>query len=391
MAGDAGGKRARARGKGPGGNARPIVIVKREQETQAGHHGGAWKVAYADFVTAMMAFFLLLWLLNATTQAQRVGLADYFSPSNALSHGSSGTGKPFGGSSPFDRGSLVSDRGVAAAIPGRSLPAPQTSAMDDHKRASAAGAGQAPRPASVDANGTGGGKGRGAGPTPHPRGAQGPARAPGGTASQPAANTAQALGRAAFLANAGAGGPHRGTIPASQVLAGQVLAGQAAREHAAFQAAAAEIRAAVAADPALRGLARQLRIDETRRGLRIQLLDANNRPMFASGGVEPAPWAQAVLRRVAAVLAKLPEQLAITGHTDAAPYAGDAPGMSNWDLSAARANAARRLLVADGIQGARFRSVTGMADRELLLPDHPFAAANRRIAITVLRAAPAVP
>lgn len=360
MAGAAGGKGAAARGKrsGAAGVARPI-IVKRIEEGEAGGHGGAWKVAYADFVTAMMAFFLLLWLLNATTQSQRVGLADYFSPSNAMSHASSGNGKPFGGRTPFDRGSLVSDRGVEAVIPGRSLPAPQTSTMHQASAAQASGAG----------------------PAPQPRGTKGPATTPGGTSARQVANTAQALGRAAFLANAGIGGPHRGTIAASD----------AAKERAAFTAAAAEIRAAVAADPALRDLADQLRIDQTPQGLRIQLLDADNRPMFATGGVEPAPWARAVLARVAQVLVKLPESLAITGHTDAAPYTGDAPGMSNWDLSAARANATRRLLVADGVQGARVRSVTGMADRDLLLPDHPLAAANRRIAITVLRAARAVP
>ncbi len=73
------------------------IIIKREEIVEGGHHGGAWKVAYADFVTAMMAFFLLMWLLNATTEDQRRGLADYFSPNNVLSHTSSGTGEPFGG------------------------------------------------------------------------------------------------------------------------------------------------------------------------------------------------------------------------------------------------------------------------------------------------------
>ncbi len=387
MAGAAAGKGAKSRGRGPGAgdNARPIIIVKRAEEGEAGHHGGAWKVAYADFVTAMMAFFLLLWLLNATTQAQRQGLADYFTPANALSHASSGTGKPFGGSSPFDRGSMVSNRGVQAAIQGRSLPAPQTTAMHDARHASAAGAAEAPRPAALSAKGTGGEAGQGAGAAPVPHGAAGPAPTPGGTADNPATTTPLALGRAAFLANAGTGGPHQGLVPAEQA------ASQAAREHAAFAAAASQIRAAIAADPALRDLAGQLRIDETREGLRIQILDADKRPMFESGGTEPAGWAREVLARVAGVLAKLPEKLAVTGHTDAAPYLGDAPGMSNWDLSAARANATRRLLVADGVQGARFRSVTGMADRDLLLPSQPLAAANRRIAITVLRAAPPVP
>src|ERR1700694_5203411 len=87
------------------------VLVKKYEIGEGGHHGGAWKVAYADFVTAMMAFFLLMWLLNATTEDQRKGLADYFSPNSLLSHASSGTGQPFGGHTAFDEGALVSDRG----------------------------------------------------------------------------------------------------------------------------------------------------------------------------------------------------------------------------------------------------------------------------------------
>ena len=89
-----------------------VTIIKREEVIEGGHHGGAWKVAYADFVTAMMAFFLLMWLLNATTEAQKRGLADYFSPNSTLAHGTSGTGRPFGGSSPFDDGPSISDRGT---------------------------------------------------------------------------------------------------------------------------------------------------------------------------------------------------------------------------------------------------------------------------------------
>ncbi|MDE2197488.1 MAG: hypothetical protein KGJ41_00590 [Rhodospirillales bacterium] len=93
------------------------VVIRKEEIIEGGHHGGAWKVAYADFVTAMMAFFLLMWLLNATTEAQRKGLADYFTPSNALSHTSSGSGQPFGGHTPYDSGNMVSDRGTAAITP----------------------------------------------------------------------------------------------------------------------------------------------------------------------------------------------------------------------------------------------------------------------------------
>src|SRR5690348_16322737 len=94
------------------------VIIRREEVVEGGHHGGAWKVAYADFVTAMMAFFLLMWLLNMTSEEQRKGLADYFSPNNVLSRGSSGTGEPFGGHTPFDAGALASDRGAVELKPG---------------------------------------------------------------------------------------------------------------------------------------------------------------------------------------------------------------------------------------------------------------------------------
>ena len=104
---------------------RSAPIIKKYEIVEGGHHGGAWKVAYADFVTAMMAFFLLMWLLNATTEDQRKGLADYFAPSNLMSHASSGTGQPFGGRTPFEKGELVSDRGAKAIIEGHAQAQPE--------------------------------------------------------------------------------------------------------------------------------------------------------------------------------------------------------------------------------------------------------------------------
>src|SRR5580698_5858294 len=98
------------------------IVIRKEEVVGGGHHGGAWKVAYADFVTAMMAFFLLMWLLNATTEDQRKGLADYFSPNNQLSHASSGTGEPFGGHTAFDEGAMVSDRGTVEITEGKRPP-----------------------------------------------------------------------------------------------------------------------------------------------------------------------------------------------------------------------------------------------------------------------------
>lgn len=155
------------------------------------------------------------------------------------------------------------------------------------------------------------------------------------------------------------------------------------REKQAFEQAAQEIRDAVRGDPALSDLAGQLAVDMTPEGLRIQILDAEHRSMFALGSAVPNEQARLLLQKVAPVLARLTENISIAGHTDAVPFSG--PDRTNWELSADRANATRRLLVEDGLQELRVRSVTGNADRDPLVPSDPLAAANRRIAIVVLR------
>ena len=347
--------------KGKSGNARDgaTIIIRREEGGGAGHHGGAWKVAYADFVTAMMAFFLLMWLLNATSQEQRQGLADYFTPSNALSRASSGSGKPFGGRTPFSEGQLVSDRGAQAVIPGHSE-APQE--QDDPESDLAA---QLPATTSIERS-TRGDK----------------SFDPSGSAARAASTQAQAAGEAQAMANAGSGV----NTPAGPTIDTAALKAELERrERAAFDAAAQQIRDAVRADPQIADLANQLAIDQTPEGLRIQLLDEERRPMFASGSAVLNDRARLLLQKVVPVLMKLPEKISVSGHTDAAPYKGGEK--TNWDLSSERANATRRLMVESGLSEQRFRSVSGNADRDLLLPADPLAAANRRIAITVLRAA----
>ncbi len=102
-----------------GKNGKIQIIIRKEEVIEGGGHGGAWKVAYADFVTAMMAFFLLMWLLNATTEEQRKGLADYFSPNSVLSHSSSGMGQPFAGRTVFSEGAMVSDLGAVQVTKGQ--------------------------------------------------------------------------------------------------------------------------------------------------------------------------------------------------------------------------------------------------------------------------------
>jgi chemotaxis protein MotB len=157
------------------------------------------------------------------------------------------------------------------------------------------------------------------------------------------------------------------------------------REKQAFDQAAQQIRDAVSNDPQLQELARQLAIDMTPDGLRVQIRDADRQAMFPLGSAEPNDKARLLLQKVAPVLAKLTQDISIAGHTDAAPFAG--PGRTNWELSADRANATRRLLIDSGLQEGRVRSVTGNAERDLAVPSDPLAAANRRITIVVLRSA----
>ena len=342
------------------------IVIKREEVVEGGHHGGAWKVAYADFVTAMMAFFLLMWLLNATTQAQRDGLADYFSPNSVLASNRSGFGKPFGGTTPNVDGSFVSDKGAIQVVHSRPRPVVDAADEGDGPAATERTAGTTPDP--------GAGSGKGEATRPY-GGLAGSGPAPGDQSSAPTASARpQPL-------------PTEAEQKAQQTAA--QAASQAAQERAALDAAAQQIRDQVRSDPALAGLGRQLAVDVTPQGLRVQILDAENRPMFATGSAEPNDWARAVLAKVTPALLRLAEPVSVAGYTDAQPYRGG--GRSNWDLSADRANATRRLLAEAGLPDSRLQSVTGHADREPLLPADPMAAANRRIAITVLRQYPAVP
>ncbi len=342
-----------------------ITIVRREEVVEGGSHGGAWKVAYADFVTAMMAFFLLMWLLNATTEDQRKGLADYFSPTNLMSHNSSGTGQPFGGHTAFDSGALLSDRGSVQITQG-TRPILTDSNEDDQDVPVHAGQ----KSAQSDKQKT----------QENPQPAQ-PSQA--NNAANVQGQKDQAAAQAAAQGVTQADQPPAG---AAAVKAADQAANLAKQETQALNQAAEEIRQAVSGDKALGDLTKHLAIDLTPQGLRIQILDAPNEPMFSLGSAQPNELTRTLLGQIAPVLKKLTEPIAIDGHTDAAQYPGTT--MTNWELSSNRANAARRLLVDSGLSEERIKEVTGHADRELLLASDPFAAANRRIAITVLRTLP---
>lgn len=362
-------------GKGGKKDSKGGVIIKKYEIVEAGHHGGAWKVAYADFVTAMMAFFLLMWLLNATTEDQRKGLADYFSPNNLMSHASSGTGEPFGGHTAFDEGALVSDRGSVQITTGKRPVIEHTADGTDpvyseyHRARAGDGAGQGPMKDDQGADDD---------TDDRPLGQKGtqPAPGPGGGA---VARQGQPAGTASALPvtdGSGIGGIDSG---------GSDSGGAAKAEKIAFENAAEQIREAVRADPALADLSKQLAIDMTPDGLRIQILDEVQLPMFPTGSSTPNERARLLIQKIVPVLEKLKEPISIAGHTDSAPFPGT--DRTNWELSAERANATRRLLVEGGFPDARLKSVIGDADRDPLLPADPLAAANRRIAILVMRQA----
>ncbi len=353
-------------GKGDKKASKGGVIIRKYEIVEAGHHGGAWKVAYADFVTAMMAFFLLMWLLNATTEAQRKGLADYFSPNNLMSHASSGTGQPFGGHTAFDEGAMVSDRGSVEINAGKRPVIDRTVEGDDpvytsfHRAKSGDGVGQGPMADDQDADDATDDK---------PLGQKGtrPAPGPGGASDV----------------------LREGQPDVRPMTAVDLAAEKAAKEKAALEQAAQQIKDAVRDDPALADLAKQLTVDMTPDGLRVQILDEVKLPMFPTGSAAPNERARLLLQKVVPVLLKLSQPISIAGHTDAAPFPG--PDRTNWELSAERANATRRLLVDGGFPERRVKSVIGDADRDPLLPADPLAAANRRIAILVMRQAPVPP
>jgi chemotaxis protein MotB len=326
------------------------IVLKKVEDGGHGHHGGAWKVAYADFVTAMMAFFLLMWLLNATTEEQRKGIADYFAPTNVMGRSSSGSGEPFGGRTPHTSEQMTQDAGAVRVERGPLPTLPDVETEDD---------------STVPAR-----------PVPMRVGPDG----------EDEENDPRRVRTARAEAAPGDQDPRQ--APDARALSdAEIRAEHERRERAAFERAAEDIRRAIAQDPALADLGRQLLIEQASEGLRIQLLDADRQPMFALGGAAPNERARQLIARVAQVAARLPNPVAITGHTDATPFRGGTD-RSNWDLSADRANTTRRLLMEAGLAESRIQSVAGHADRQPLLTDQPAAAANRRVAITLLRETP---
>lgn len=300
------------------GDNRPILVRRTRPAPSAPHHGGAWKIAYADFVTAMMAFFLLMWLLNATTEQQRKGLADYFDPSVPISSVSAG------GAGMLKGELLLSETEAAGSVP----------------------EGVQPKPT-----------GREDGPT---------------LGDEDAAPRAEEAAPDATL-----GGD------AAEAEKEELSADDA--EQARLEAVGREIEKAMQE----RGeLSRHFFLHMRPEGLAIEIIDADDRPLFASASAEPAPVLPLLIDVLVPVLEETTNPIAVVGHTDSVPYeAGD---YSNWELSADRANTARRLMMRRGLAEARVARITGKAAVEPLVAD-PAAPQNRRITLTLLRESPLPP
>ncbi|QQP90078.1 OmpA family protein [Skermanella sp. TT6] len=307
-----------------GGGERPIII-KRIEVSGGGHHGGAWKVAYADFVTAMMAFFLLLWLLGSTTEDQRKSLADYFSPSPAVSSSNSGSGGLLGG--------------VTISVPG-SLSSPN-----------AAFTAQDSAPSTLVAPTENDGDSQGAG-----EGAEGEDSGSGQQA---------------------AGAPPKPGAPPSLT--------PEQREKRQFDRAAEELKKAIENSPDLQGLKNNLLVDQTPEGMRVQIVDAEGKSMFALGSTQMNDDMRKLLTRVVQAIGSLPNKVAIRGHTDATPFANNPQG--NWDLSSQRAGATLRALTAMGLNPGRIADVSGRAEVDPLFPENPNDPRNRRISIILFKQA----
>ena len=281
----------------------PIIIVRKKKRGGAAHHGGSWKVAYADFVTAMMAFFMVMWLVAAMPQEKLGGIADYFKNPSAvqgttttLSPGKMGPGGA--GDSAIKMFTEVKNPPGAGKI---------------------SGTGQAGK----DGSGTG---------------------------------AAEAVKR------------------------------HSEAERKRLEALKKVLEEAIAKSQAMAPFKDQLLIDLTPEGLRIQIVDAQNRPMFDLSSPNLKPYTTEILHELASYLDKVENRIAISGHTDDTPFAGQTAqqGFSNWELSTMRANSARRALVVGGLREQKLARIVGLAESVPFDKTNLRNPINRRISIVVL-------
>ena len=277
------------------------IVVKRAAPKKAGHHGGAWKLAYADFMTAMMAFFLLMWLLSSATTVQLRGIADYFNQPLKITL--------WGGDRSAEDSSILKGGGRDISTDQQGITRQSDGSMNRAERTAA----------------------------------------------------------------------HNDEDAVKQ-MQGQLERQEQVRLHD----LQIKLMAAIEANPVLRQFKQQIRIDSTLTGLRIEIVDSQKRPMFATARDVVEPYMRDILREIGHTLNDVPNRIIVQGHTDAVQYAGGEKGYSNWELSADRANASRRELIAGGMDESKVMRVIGMASTQNLNKTDPLDPENRRISILVL-------
>ena len=273
------------------------IIIKRVKKGGHSAHGGAWKIAYADFVTAMMAFFLLMWLLGSTTEGDRKGISDYFSaPFMIAMFGGPGSG------------------GATSILQGGG---------DDLVK----------------------------------------------SVGEQAKGDQEVKTR---------------EISAAVAREDQAKQDQAKLDKVRLENLRAKIENLINTNPRLDEYKDQIKLEAVVDGLHIQIVDEQNRPMFDVGSALVKPYMRDILREIGTALNDVENRVALAGHTDAVPYGSGVRGYSNWELSADRANASRRELVAAGMPEEKLLRVLGLAASTPLLPDDPRSPLNRRISIIVM-------
>ena len=321
----------------------PVIIIKKIEDGHGGAHGGAWKIALADMMTAMMAFFLLMWLLGASNADQRKSIADYFKPT---SHSLTPVGQ------------LAGSNGV---LGGRSIIDPDAFPYGSRQT------GLLERL------------------TPRSEGGPNPETDPGPENENEAKDPSKG-GKGEGL-GAGAGGQGEGGSDPEKMSKAERKAAAEQEDKENFEKLEQELKEKLSENKKFESLKDKVAISRDQDGLRIEIIDNADFAMFPSGGVGMQGKAAALIAEVAASLGDMPNKVAIRGHTDAVPFQNP-EGKNNWSLSADRAEATRQILQKKGIKEERFKRIEGVADTDPFNPKDKFDPRNRRMSITVLNQDP---
>ncbi|MDZ4785674.1 MAG: flagellar motor protein MotB [bacterium] len=326
-------------------DAKPIIVIKKKGG-HAAHHGGAWKIAYADFVTAMMCFFMVMWLVNTASVVTKENIASYFRRPGIFEEGS-GTPLMIGQAGILEDAFTPAKKFKAGTQGGNNdVTDPGVRGEEEGKLSSKGGDENLHKEVEKDVK--------------------------KGIEMQ-------------FSAPEGEVNPEKVALPEAENIenADKIEMVPSAGQQQEFQQTAEEIKTLIAGSPELQDLLGVVDVKLEADGLNIEIIDTEKTSMFLLGSAKILGEAEAAFGKLASIISKLDNRIDIVGHTDAKPYARELTGYSNWELSTDRANTARRVLQKDGIDSTRINSVIGMADRLLKKRENPLDPSNRRISLKI--------